>query len=146
MTVTIRPAIPADATTLRALMRELATHQGQASDVVVSADRLRDLLSSRSDIGYLIAERADRAIGYVSWVERVSLWSGQDYLALDDLYVSTSERSTGVGTQLMHALADASSGRTIRWEVAEANQAAQRFYQRLGASIFTKKICRWQRS
>jgi len=146
MMVTIRPAIPADATTLRALMRELATYQGQASDVAVSADRLKDLLTSRREIGYLIAERADKAIGYVSWIERVSLWSGQDYVALDDLYVSMSERSTGVGAQLMHALADASSGRTIRWEVAEANQAAQRFYQRLGASIFTKKICRWQRS
>ncbi|MGW0801409.1 N-acetyltransferase family protein [Nonomuraea sp. NPDC002799] len=143
MTVTIRPATPNDAFALHTLMRELAAHQGHETDVALTPERLKELLG-RTDIGYLIAERGDETIGYVSWVERVSLWSGHDYLALDDLYVRADERSSGVGERLMRAIAAASGGRTIRWEVAEANEGALRFYQRLGADVRTKKICRWQ--
>ncbi|WP_188192009.1 GNAT family N-acetyltransferase [Nonomuraea sp. SYSU D8015] len=142
MTTAIRRATADDASTLRALMRELADYQSQAAEVTVSAGRLEELLA-RPDIGYLIAERDGAPIGYVSWVERVSLWTGQDYLALDDLYVCSGERGAGVGERLMRAVSEAAKGRVIRWEVAEANVAAQRFYQRIGATVSTKKICRW---
>ncbi|WP_171075156.1 GNAT family N-acetyltransferase [Nonomuraea basaltis] len=141
--ITIRRATADDVSTVRALMRELAEHQNQGAEVRVSAGRLEELLN-RPDIGYLIAERGGRAIGYVSWVKRVSLWTGQDYLALDDLYVCSGERGAGVGERLMRAVSEAAEGRVVRWEVAEANVAAQRFYQRIGATVVSKKICRWQ--
>ncbi|SPL91788.1 unnamed protein product [[Actinomadura] parvosata subsp. kistnae] len=32
----------------------------------------------------------------------------------------------------MRAVAEAAEGRVIRWEVAAANEAAQRFYRRIG--------------
>ncbi|MFI7638882.1 GNAT family N-acetyltransferase [Nonomuraea sp. NPDC049400] len=124
-------------------MRELAGHQSQGSAIAVSIDRLGELLT-RPEICYLIAERDGRAIGYVSWLERVSLWSGSDYLALDDLYVCAGERGDGVGERLMRAVSEVSDGKVIRWEVAETNVAAQRFYQRIGAGLVSKKICRWQ--
>lgn len=139
----IRRATIDDASTLRALMCELAAYQNQAAEVTVSTGRLAELLA-RPGIGYLVAERDGTAIGYVSWVERVSLWTGQDYLALDDLYVCSGERGARVGEHLMHALAEVAEGRVIRWEVAEANVPAQRFYQRIGAAVYSKKICRWQ--
>jgi ribosomal protein S18 acetylase RimI-like enzyme len=142
MTTAIRRATADDASTLRALMRELAEYQNQAAEVTVSVGRLEELLA-RPDVGYLIAERDGTPIGYVSWVERVSLWTGQDYFALDDLYVCSGERGAGVGEQLMRAISEAAKGRVIRWEVAAANVAAQRFYQRIGATVYTKKIGRW---
>jgi ribosomal protein S18 acetylase RimI-like enzyme len=139
----IRRATADDAPTVHALMRELGAYQGQEAEVTVSVDRLKELLT-RPGVGYLIAERDGTAIGYVSWVERVSLWTGQDYLALDDLYVCSGARDAGVGGQLMRAISDVAEGRVIRWEVAEANVAAQRFYERIGATVYSKKICRWQ--
>lgn len=141
--VSIRRAMASDAATVHALMRELAGHQGQRSAVSVSVDRMRELLA-RPEITYLIAERDGRPIGYVSWLVRVSLWSGGDYLALDDLFVSDGERGHGVGERLMRAAAEVADGRVIRWEVAAANVAAQRFYQRIGAGLISKIICRWQ--
>ncbi|TDD50855.1 GNAT family N-acetyltransferase [Nonomuraea terrae] len=138
---TIRRATADDAPTLRALMRELAENQGHAAQVAVSVDRLADLLT-RPDVGYLIAERDGKAIGYVSWLQRVSFWSGQDYLALDDLYVCSEERGAKVGEHLMRAISEVARRRVIRWEVAEANVAAQRFYRRIGATLVSKKICR----
>ncbi|NJP97663.1 hypothetical protein HCN51_50975 [Nonomuraea sp. FMUSA5-5] len=44
----------------------------------------------------------------------------------------------------MRAVAEAAEGRVIRWEVAAANEAAQRFYRRIGAGLIPKVICRWQ--
>ncbi|WP_440105156.1 GNAT family N-acetyltransferase [Streptosporangium sp. H16] len=50
----------------------------------------------------------------------------------------------GAGELLMRAVAEAADGKVIRWEVAEANVAAQRFYARIGATLVSKKIGRWQ--
>jgi ribosomal protein S18 acetylase RimI-like enzyme len=44
----------------------------------------------------------------------------------------------------MRAVAEAAKGKLIRWEVAETNEAAQRFYTRIGATLHSKKIGRWQ--
>jgi ribosomal protein S18 acetylase RimI-like enzyme len=141
--ITIRRAVPDDAATVHALIQALAEHQDQAWGVTVSVEDLKRLLA-HPQIGYLIAERDGRAIGYVSWLQRVGFWSGQDYLHLDDLYVSGAERGNGVGEHLMRAVAEAADGKVIRWEVAASNVAAQRFYERIGATLTAKKIGRWQ--
>ncbi|MEV0351588.1 GNAT family N-acetyltransferase [Nonomuraea sp. NPDC050680] len=141
--ISIRRATPDDASTVHGLIYELAEHQGQAWAITVSVPALQRMLTS-PEIAYLIAERDGQAIGYVSWLERISFWSGEDYLHLDDLYVSAAERGRGVGEQLMRAAAEAANGKVIRWEVAESNAAAQRFYTRIGAALVSKKIGRWQ--
>ncbi|GAA3618390.1 GNAT family N-acetyltransferase [Nonomuraea rosea] len=141
--ISIRRATPDDAAIVHGLIRGLAEHQDQGWGVTVAADDLKRLLA-RPEVGYLIAERDGRAIGYVSWLQRISFWSGQDYLHLDDLYVTDAERGHGVGEQLMRAIAEVADGKVIRWEVAEANAGAQRFYQRLGATLVSKKLGRWQ--
>ncbi|WP_309111445.1 GNAT family N-acetyltransferase [Saccharothrix sp.] len=137
----IRRATPDDASVVHRLIRELAEHQDEGWAVTVSVADLERMLA-RPEITYLIAERDGRAVGYVSWLERISFWSGEDYLALDDLYVSGTERGRGVGELLMRAAAEAAQGKVIRWEVAESNEAAQRFYTRIGATLVSKKIGR----
>ncbi|MEV3984484.1 GNAT family N-acetyltransferase [Nonomuraea sp. NPDC049758] len=140
---TIRRATPEDAAIVHDLIRGLAEHQGQSSAITVGVEDLERMLA-RPEVTYLLAERSGRAVGYVSWLERISFWSGQDYLALDDLYVTGAERGDGVGKRLMQAAAEAADGKVIRWEVTEANVAAQRFYARIGATLTSKKICRRQ--
>lgn len=141
--IAIRRATPDDASVVHDLIRALAENQDQAWTIKVSVTDLKRILT-RPEVTYLIAERDGRAIGYVSWLQRISFWSGEDYLALDDLYVADTERGLGVGEQLMRAAAEAADGKLIRWEVAEANVAAQRFYTRIGATLVPKKIGRWQ--
>lgn len=141
--ITIRRATCDDAAGVHSLIHGLATHQDQAWGLTVSVEDLQRLLA-RPEVGYLIAERDGAAAGYVSWLQRVGFWSGQDYLHLDDLYVTGAERGNGVGELLMRAIAEAAGGKMIRWEVAETNVAAQRFYERLGATLTSKKIGRWQ--
>nr|WP_062330407.1 GNAT family N-acetyltransferase [Herbidospora sakaeratensis] len=141
--VTIRRAEVDDAAVVHGLILALAVHQNQGDAVTVGVPDLERMLA-RPEIAYLIAERAGRAVGYVSWLERTSFWSGEEYFALDDLFVAEAERGGGVGERLMRAVADAAKGKVIRWEVAEGNVAARRFYERIGARLVTKQICRWQ--
>ncbi|TKK84043.1 GNAT family N-acetyltransferase [Herbidospora galbida] len=141
--IAIRRAGVDDAACVHHLICGLAENQGHPHAVIASVADLEKMLA-RPEITYLIAERDGQAIGYVSWLERISFWSGDDYLALDDLYVVDTERGQGVGEQLMRAAADLADGKVIRWEVAETNIAAQRFYERIGATLTPKRICRWQ--
>jgi GNAT superfamily N-acetyltransferase len=139
--IQVRRANPDDAATVLTMLQELADHQDELEYVTVTVEHWRQLLA-RPDIIVLLAERDGRALGYVSVLRRVHLWSGADLLDLDDLYVRAEARNGGIGELLMLQVAKlaAPDGLTIRWGVAPA---AQRFYQRLGATLRTKTVASW---
>jgi GNAT superfamily N-acetyltransferase len=93
----------------------------------------------------LLAERDGAAVGYVSAVRRLHLWTGGDVLALDDLFVRPGNRDGGVGRRLMTALAELAAPERllITWGVEPDNVDAQRFYRRLGATLRTKVLAAW---
>ena len=143
-TSTIRRAGPPDAATVRTMVRELADHQDEGEHVTITEDRWRDLLG-RDDVVVLLAEHDGHAIGYVSALRRPHLWSGDNVLALDDLYVRQEHRDVGAGRALMlelarHALPDRL---IITWGMRPDNHDAQRFYARLGAKLRPKVVASW---
>lgn len=140
----IRAATPADADIVHTLVGEIAAYQNQAEHVTTTAARWRELLA-RPDVTVLLAERGHRAVGYVSALRRLHLWSRQDILALDDLYVRADSRDLGIGQALMTELArrTAPERLTITWGVQPDNEAALRFYDRLGATLHPKVVASW---
>lgn len=149
MGVVVRPASAADADVLHRLMLGLAGHEGLAAFVAVTpAGLAQALCATPPRAAFLLAELDGRPVGYVSWVRTFSIWRGEDYLNLDDLFVAEEARGAGVGEALMRAFADeaASDGLSGRWEVAADNHGAQRFYARLGAELEAKVIARWHAS
>lgn len=66
-------------------------------------------------------------------------------LTLDDLYVRAAHRGRGIGRTLMTELArrTAAERLTITWGVQPGNTDAQRFYERLGATLRPKIIAAW---
>ena len=138
----VRPATPDDADTVFTLVNEIAAHQDQSDSVTVDAARWRDLLAL-PEVTVLLAESGNLPVGYVSAVRRLHLWTGCDVLALDDLYVRPGHRDQGIGLLLMHELSRLAGGLTIAWGVQPDNHAAIRFYQRLGATTYTKVVCSW---
>lgn len=140
--VVVRQATPEDAETVRTLIGEIAAHQGQSDSVTVTAVQWAGYLERR-DIIVLLAKIDRRPVGYVSAVRRLHLWSGSDIIALDDLYVRPGHRDAGVGRLLMTELAGRSGGLTITWGVQPDNDAAIRFYRRLGATVRAKVVCAW---
>lgn len=149
MGVVVRSASAADADILHRLMLGLAEHEGLTAFVAVTPASLAHALSAQPPrAAFLLAELEGRPVGYVSWTRAYSIWRGEDYLNLDDLFVVEEARGAGVGEALMRAFAGeaARDGLSGRWEVAADNHGAQRFYDRLGAELEGKLIARWSGS
>lgn len=142
--LTIREAEPADAELVLEMVREIADHQDQGEHVTTTAGRWRELLG-RPEVTVLIAERDGAALGYVSAVRRLHLWTGGDVIGLDDLYVRAGSRDLGVGQALMVELSRLAAPEqlTIAWGVEPHNEAAIRFYDRLGANLRNKVVASW---
>ena len=143
--VTVRRAGPEDAATVLTMVREIAAHEGDASDVRSDLDTWTAMLG-RTDVVVLVAERDGAPAGFVSAVRRLHLWLGRDILSLDDVFVRDGFRGAGVGRLLMTELGRlaAIEGMAVRWEMREDNVEAQRFYRRLGATLRRKVIAFWQ--
>jgi GNAT superfamily N-acetyltransferase len=143
--VDVRRAEPEDARIVLTLVREIAAHEGDVSDVASDLDTWTAMLA-RPDVVVLLAVRDGVPAGFVSAVRKLHLWLGRDILVLDDLFVREGYRDAGVGRLLMQELAAlaAPEGMPIRWEMREDNVAAQRFYRRLGATLRTKVIAFWR--
>lgn len=142
--LTVRRATPADATEVAAMVGEIAAHEDQLAHVHVDTDRWRTLLA-RPEVIVLVAEQDGTAIGYVSAVRQLHLWTGGDVVNLDDLYVRPGHRDAGVGRRLMAALAVLAEPEqlVIRWGMEADNHDAQRFYARLGATLRPKVLAGW---
>jgi ribosomal protein S18 acetylase RimI-like enzyme len=143
-TMTIRRAGPDDAAEVAAMVREIAVLEDQAAHVHVDQDQWHRLLA-RPEVIVLLAERDGAAIGYVSAVRRLHLWTGGDVLSLDDLYVRPGHRDAGAGRMLMAALARLAAPEQllIHWGMEADNEGAQRFYRRLGATLRPKVLASW---
>jgi GNAT superfamily N-acetyltransferase len=142
--VGVRRAGPTDATTVLTMVREIAAHEGDASDAAGTPESWAGMLA-RPEVVVLVAEHDGAPVGYVSAVRKLHLWLSEEILALDDLFVRDGHRDAGVGRLLMTELARVASADRllIRWEMQQDNVAAQRFYARLGASLRTKVIAAW---
>jgi ribosomal protein S18 acetylase RimI-like enzyme len=140
--VAVRLATPDDAETVGNLVGEFAAHQSQSDDVTGDVTTWRALLA-RPEVTILLAEVDEQPVGYVSAVRRLHLWTADDLVVLDDLYVRDGHRDRGIGLLLMHELSKRADNLTITWGVQPENHAAIRFYERLGATARTKVMCAW---
>jgi len=142
--ITVRRATSADSRDVAAMVAEIAAHEGQTAHVHVDDGRWRTLLE-RPEVIVLLAQRDGRPVGYVSAVRQLHLWTGGDVLALDDLYVRAGSRDAGVGRELMAALATLAAPEQllVLWGVEVDNVGAQRFYERLGATLRHKVRASW---
>lgn len=136
MTVTVRPATPADAATLVALVRELAVYEREplSSVKMTEADVLRDGFGPERRFEALIAEADGRAAGFALFFHNYSTWEGRAGLYIEDIYVSEWARGLGVGRRLLAEVAaiaqERGCPRVDLW-VLHWNPARQ-FYDRMG--------------
>lgn len=139
----VRRAGPQDARALRRMLRALMAHSGNSSMQPIRAAQLAHYISTpRPEIEAVIAERDGRAVGMALFFPWLSTWRGRFYLYVQDLYVETAERGSGVGRQLLAAAAR--EGRTrgchsVLLAAQTSNAAATRFYTRLGFRCLEKE-------
>jgi len=133
----IRPATEGDVPALVQLIHDLAEYERSPGSVEIGPVQLREALFGPSPAVFAhVAEDDGVVVGMAIWFLTFSTWTGTHGIYLEDLYVQPEARQSGVGRQLVAALASVAEGagyRRIDWSVLTWNETALRFYRSLGA-------------
>ncbi|WP_421782067.1 GNAT family N-acetyltransferase [Kiloniella litopenaei] len=153
--ITVRPITENDIDSLYDLIIAIARHHDQEQYVQTTPAKLRKgAFPSPPEIatfGALLAEVTDAQgtsaiAGYASFTWNYSIWSGGNYMNIDDVFVWDEFRGQKVGEKLMLAARDLCKDKHVerlRWEVQQDNHKAIKFYRRLGARVDIKGVCKW---
>src|SRR5580700_936125 len=146
MTVTVRPATPADAPLIFALIGELAEYERLAHEVKATEAGIAKILFAASPRAFCdIAELDGEAVGFALWFYNVSTFEGRHGIYLEDLFVRPEARGRGAGKALLAGLARrcvAENLARLEWSVLDWNAPSIAFYDSLGASAKTEWITR----
>jgi GNAT superfamily N-acetyltransferase len=146
LTVTIRPAVPADADLIIAFIGELAEYERLAHEVKITPADVQSILFGPAPRAFCdIAETEDGPVGFSFWFYSVSTFEGRHGLYLEDLFVRPAARGAGVGKALLARLAQRCAAENLarlEWSVLDWNASAIAFYDSLGATSKTEWITR----
>jgi GNAT superfamily N-acetyltransferase len=137
MSLTIRPAAPADAGLVLSFIRELAAYERLAHEVVATERDMAEALFGPSPRVFAdIAEWNGEPAGFALWFYNFSTFRGRHGLYLEDLFVRPAFRGHGIGKGLLQHLArrcmDEGLAR-LEWWVLDWNEPALAFYRSIGA-------------
>ena len=137
MSATIRPATPADAALIYALICELAEYEKLTQDVTAGeADIARSLFCETPRVFCDIAQWNGEAAGFALWFYNFSTFRGRHGIYLEDLFVRPQFRGHGLGKALLANLATRAVREgcaRVEWAVLDWNAPSIAFYRSLGA-------------
>lgn len=138
MSISIRPATPADIGQILQLICELAEYEKLLDRVVATQSMLREsLFGERPRAEVLIAEVDGQVAGFALFFHNFSTFVGRAGLYLEDLYVRPQFRQLSIGKTLLSRLAKIAVERDcgrFEWSVLDWNEPAISFYKKLGAT------------
>ncbi len=137
MSLTTRPARPADAALILGFIRDLAEYEKLLHEVEATLAHVAAMLFSDHPRAFCdIAELDGQPVGFALWFYNVSTFTGRHGIYLEDLYVRPAARGMGAGKALLAGLARrcADEGLTrLEWAVLNWNAPSIAFYDKLGA-------------
>ena len=138
MSLSIRRAVPADASLVFGFVRALADYEKLLHEVeATEADIARDLFGPAPRAFCDIAEQDGTPVGFALWCYNYSTFRGRHGIWLEDLFVNPQARGAGAGKALLAGLAKRcvheGLGR-LEWAVLDWNAPSIGFYDSLGAS------------
>lgn len=133
----IRPATPADVSTILKLIRELAEYERAPNEVIATEEGLDKVLFGEArSAEVLLALENEEPIGFAVFFLNFSTWLGRSGIYLEDLFVRPEVRGKGYGYALLARLARIAQERgcgRMEWAVLNWNEPAIQFYKKLGA-------------
>jgi len=146
MSVTVRPATPADAGLIHQFILDLAEYEKLLNDVTATESDTADALFGENPRAFAdIAEIDGQPVGFALWFYNYSTFVGRHGIYLEDLFVRPSARGSGAGKALLANLAkrcvDEGLGR-LEWSVLDWNAPSIAFYDSLGAASMDAWIIR----
>ncbi|MFS2127321.1 N-acetyltransferase family protein [Pseudomonas sp. Pseusp97] len=140
--LSIREAQPDDVPAVLEMMRALAGFEGYLDAFAVDADALLSrAFGPAAQCQVLVAETA-AICGYAVVQNLAFTFDLRPSIRLKELYVVPEARGGGVGQQLLRRVAQyalAQGAGRLLWDVLAGNDAAERFYSRLGG----RRESRW---
>lgn len=119
-------------------IRELAQYERLADQVMATEENLGEsLFGPQPAAEVILAELVGEPVGFALFFQSFSTFLGRPGLYIEDLFVRPLARGHGVGRALLAFLAaltlERGMGR-LDWVVLDWNEAALRFYGKLGAT------------
>ncbi len=139
MTLSIRPAAPADLPLIAEFIRDLAAYEKLSHEVRFDEAKLGEkLFGPRPYAEVVIGEIDGAPQGFALFFHNFSTFEGRPGIYLEDLFVRPEARGSGLGKALLAHLAQLCSTRDcarLEWSVLDWNAPSIGFYQRLGAKL-----------
>ena len=133
--IKVRPATVDDVELLHKFSVDLATYEDEPHAVTASPQILaRDGFGKDPQFAALIAEMADKPVGFALYTFNYSVWTGARGIFVEDIWVVPEQRRGGVARALMVALARecaAKGFKRIDLNVLDWNHA-RGFYEKIG--------------
>lgn len=146
MSVTVRPATPADASLIHQFIRDLAEYEKLLDAVeATEADTAAALFGDHPRAFADIAEIDGQPVGFALWFYNYSTFVGRHGIYLEDLFVRPSARGSGAGKALLANLAQrcvAENLGRLEWSVLDWNAPSIAFYDSLEAAAMNEWITR----
>ena len=134
----IRQATEADLPAIHTLVAELAAYVNEGDKCVATIDDYRSDLAA-GFFEAIVAEEDGTVVGMMLYYNAYSTWKGR-MIYLEDFVLSTDYRRQGTGSKLWEALKKIGRDRgckLLKWQIAESNTEAFKFYDAMGADIDT---------
>jgi GNAT superfamily N-acetyltransferase len=139
MSLSIRPAVAADASLIVKFIMDLAVYEKLEHEAKASAaDIARDLFGPAPKAFCEIAEWDGSPVGFALWFYTYSTFEGRPGIWLEDLFVDPAMRGKGAGKALLKHLAQrcvAENLARLEWWVLDWNQPSIEFYLSQGAVL-----------
>lgn len=139
MTLSIRPATPADLPLIAQLIRDLAEYEKLAHEVRFDEAVLgQKLFGAHPYAEVVIGELDSVPQGFALFFHNFSTFEGKPGIYLEDLFVRPEARGSGLGKALLSHLAMLAVERDcarLEWSVLDWNDPAIGFYKKLGARL-----------
>lgn len=133
--MTVRAATSDDVPVIVALLRALASEQGDETAIdegaLAAALFGRPTPVARADVA--VDDLTGVVVGAAVWFPTYSTYLAREGVYLQDLYVQPAHRRDGHGRELMAALAARAGDGRVEWSVVDSNDRAGAFYRSLGA-------------
>lgn len=136
--VVVRKAQEKDATSIQALVEELALYEKAPEEVSTSAvDVLKYGFGSEKIFDAFVAEHKGCVVGFALCFWKYSTWKGKA-LYLEDFYVKPEYRKEKIGQKLFAEvvnLANTEGANRMEWLVLDWNELGLNFYKKIGAKL-----------
>ena len=137
MNVQIVIAEEKDVPQIIAMISEFAEFEKLSEFCEVTEESLTDAMFGESScVEGLMTFEGEKPIGYALFYENFASFRGQRGLYLEDLYIKPEFRGHRIGESFLVKLAEIAKSRNferIDFQVLEWNEAAIKFYEKLGA-------------